>query len=97
MCCEKRGNIDEARRVLEMGRNVDANTIEGSMRWNVEIDTYLALLLYRNYHEEVSTADELSRELFDMSKELKMEKCRESAMLEAFYKRNRHTAETLRC
>ena len=65
MCCEKRGNIDEARRVLEMGRNVAANTIEGSMRWNVEIDTYLSLLLYRNYPEEISTADELSREVFD--------------------------------
>ena len=97
MCCEKRGNIDEARRLLEMGRHVAANTIEGSVRWKVEINTYLALLLYRSYPEEISTADELSREVFDMSKELKMEKWRESAVLETFYKRNRHTAETLRC
>ena len=87
MCCEKRGNIDEARRVLEMGRHVATNTIEGSVRWKVEINTYLALLLYRSYPEEISTADELSREVFDMSKELKMEKWRESAVLEAFYKR----------
>ena len=57
------------------------------MRWKVEINTYLALLLYRSYPEEISTADELSREVFDMSKELKMEKWRESAVLEAFYKR----------
>ena len=87
MCCEKRGNIDEARRVLEMGRHVATNTIEGSVRWKVEINTYLALLLYRSYPEEISTADELSREVFDMSKELKMEKWRESAVLEAFYRR----------
>ena len=96
MCCEKRGNIDETRRVLEVGRHVAAKTIEGSVRWKVEIDTYLALLLYRNYPEEISTADELSREVFDMSKELKMQKWRESAVLETFYKRNRHAAETLR-
>jgi len=98
MCCEKRGpNIDEARRVLDMFFYVAANTIEGSVTWTVEINTFLALLLYRNYPKEISTADELSREVFDMSKELKMEKCRESAVLETFYKRNRHTAETLRC
>ena len=87
MCCEKRGNIDEARRVLEMGRHVAANTIEGSVKWKVEINTYLALLLYRNYPGEISTADELSREVFGMSKELKMEKWRESTVLETFYKR----------
>ena len=42
------------------------------MRWKVEINTYLALLLYRSYPEEISTADELSREVFDMSKELRL-------------------------
>ena len=57
------------------------------MRWKIEINIYLALLLYRNYPEEISTAGELSREVFDMSKKLKMEKWRESAVLEAFYKR----------
>ena len=57
------------------------------MRWEVEINTYLALLLYRSYPEEISTADELSRDVFDMSKELKMEKWRKSVVLEAFYKR----------
>ena len=57
------------------------------MRWKVEINTYLALLLYRNYPEEISTADELSREVFDISKELKMEKWRESAVFEESYKR----------
>ena len=57
------------------------------MRWEVEINTYLALLLYRSYPEEISTADELSRDVFDMSKELKMEKWRKSAVLEVFYKR----------
>ena len=88
MCCEKkRGNIDEARRLLEMGRHVATNTIEGSVRWKVEINTYLALLLYRSYPEEISTADELSRDVFDMSTELKMDKWRKSAVLEAFYKR----------
>ena len=88
MCCEKkRGNIDEARRLLEMGRHVAANTIEGSVRWKVEINTYLSLLLYRSYPEEISTADEHSRDVFDMIKELKMEKLPQSAVLEAFYKR----------
>ena len=74
---------------MEMGRHVPANTIEGSVRWKVEINTYLSLLLYRSYPEEISTADELSREVFDMSKELKMEKWRGSAVLEAFYKRKK--------
>ena len=32
MCCEKRGNIDEARRELEMGRHVAANTTLDELR-----------------------------------------------------------------
>lgn len=73
-CCEKRSNIDQARTVLEKGRDVADNTIEGSAKVKVEVNTYLALLLYKHYREDVSTADTLSKDVFEMSKELDLHK-----------------------
>ena len=73
-CCEKRDKIDQARKELENGRDVADNTIEGSFKWKVEINTYLALLLYKHYSEDKSTAHKLSNDVFNMSKELDMDK-----------------------
>ena len=58
-CCEKSGKIDEVRRKLEMAIKVADTTIEGSHNWKVEINTNLALILYKHYPHEVSKADQL--------------------------------------
>ena len=86
-CCEKRDKIDQARKELEKGRDVVDNTIEGSFKWKVEINTYLALLLYKHYSEDKSTADKLSNDVFNMSKELNMDKWSGKNELEKFYNR----------
>ena len=80
-CCEKRGKMDQARRVLEMGSDVAANTIEGYSIEKVKVNTYLALLLYQ-YPAENEKADTLSKEVFDMSKELGMDEWRGKKELE---------------
>ena len=87
-CCEKRGKINEAREVLEMGRDIAADTIKGSVRVKVEVNTSLAVLLYRKYPEEVNRANQLCREVFEMSKELEMDEWPESTELDTFCKRN---------
>ena len=86
-CCEKSGKIDEARRKLEMAIKVADTTIEGSHKWKVEINTNLALILYKNYPDEVSTADQLSKEVFCMAKKLKIEKWHQSEKLKPLYKK----------
>ena len=86
-CCEKSGKIDEARRKLEMAIKVADTTIEGSHKWKVEINTNLALILYKNYPDEVSTADRLSKEVFCMAKKLKIEKWHQSEKLKPLYKK----------
>ena len=62
-CLAKREKIKEARRVLEKARHVAANTIRGSVRVKVEVNTSLALLLYNKYPDETNEADQLSREV----------------------------------
>ena len=86
-CCEKSGKIDEARRKLEMAIKVADTTIEESHKWKVEINTNLALILYKNYPDEVSTADQLSKEVFCMAKKLKIEKWHQSEKLKPLYKK----------
>ena len=73
-CYEKIGRIDQARRLFEMGSEVAENTIEGNHKWKVEINTNLALLLYKKCPDEVRKAKELAKNVFSMAKELKMEK-----------------------
>ena len=87
-CCEKRGKIKEARKVLEMGRDIAADTIKGSVRVKVEVNTALAVLLYKKYPEEANRANRLCSEVFKMSKELEMDKWPESTELHTFCKRN---------
>ena len=85
-CCEERGKIEEARQVLETGR--DIATMEGSVRVKVELNTSLALLLYKKYRKEVKQADKLAKKVFEMNKELKMDEWPEITELGTFYKRN---------
>ena len=86
-CHEKSGNFEQARRLFEMGSEVAANTIEGNHKWKVEINTNLALLLYRNYPDEVHKAKELAKNVFSMAKELKMENWFHRDELRAFYQK----------
>ena len=86
-CYEKIGRIDQARRLFAMGSEVAENTIEGNHKWKVEINTNLALLLYRNYPAEVRKAKELAKNVFSMAKKLKMEKWIHRDELKALYQK----------
>ena len=86
-CFEKSGKIDEARRKFEMAIEVADTTIEGNHKWKVEINTNLALILYKNYPNEVDKAEELSKDVFHMAKELKMVNWHQSEKLKTFYKK----------
>ena len=86
-CYEKCGKIDQARRIFEMGSKVAESTIEGNDKWKVEINTNLALLLYRNYPNEERKAKELAKNVFSMAKELKMENWFNRKELKAFYQK----------
>ena len=86
-CYEKIGRINQARGMFEMGSEVAANTIEGNHKWKVEINTNLALLLHRNYLDEVSKAKEIAKNVFKMAKELKMENWFHRDELRAFYQK----------
>ena len=86
-CYEKCGKIDQARRIFEMGSKVAESTIEGNDKWKVEINTNLALLLYRSYPNEERKAKELAKNVFSMAKELKMENWFNKKELKAFYRK----------
>ena len=86
-CFEKSGKIDEARRKFEMAIDVADTTIEGNHKWKVEINTNLALILYKNYPNEVDKAEELCKDVFHMAKELKMVNWHQSEKLKTFYKK----------
>ena len=86
-CCKKSGKIDEARRKFEMAIEVADTTIEGNHKWKVEINTNLALILYKNYPNEVGKAEELSKDVFHMVKELKMVNWHQSEKLKTCYKK----------
>ena len=88
-CCEKSGKIDEARRKLEMAIKVAVTTIEGNHKWKVEINTNLALILYKNYPDEVSTADQLSKEAFAWPNSLKLRNGIRARNSNRYTKRNR--------
>ena len=72
-CYVRSGRYDLARKKFEMGSEVAENTIEGNHKWKVEINTNLALILYKYYPDEVRKAKELAKNVFSMAKELKME------------------------
>ena len=72
--CFQRGEMfDESRKTFEKGCDIADDTIEGSDKWNVQIKTCLALLLYKNYQEcqeDVSRANEIAKEVLQMGREL---------------------------
>jgi len=70
ICYQKSGHFVQSRRMFERGSGVADDTIEGNHKWKVWIKTYLALLLYKEYPDEVSTADEIAKEVLQMGKEL---------------------------
>ena len=93
-CFEKSGKIREARLKFEMGRDVAEATIEGSDKWKVAINTYLALLLYKHYADEVSKAVRITQDVFQMAKELNLKSWQDKEELEAFYNRYRDLVNT---
>ena len=72
ICFEKSRKFSESREKYEKGSDIAENTIEGNHKWKVWIKTYLALLLYTNYPEDVSTANRIAAEVLQMGKELKL-------------------------
>ena len=86
-CYEKSGKIDQARRILEMGREIADTTIAGNDKWKVEINTNLALLLSRNYPNEERKAKELAKSVFSMAKELDMKNWFNREELKTFYQK----------
>ena len=87
-CHQKSKKIDQSRIVFEKGSDVADNTMEGDHKWKVWIKTYLALLLYENYPDEVSEADKLSEEVLQMGKKLGLEEWDGKEELEKkFYKK----------
>lgn len=72
ICFEKSCKFDQSREKYEKGSDIAENTIEGNHKWKVWIKTYLALLLYTRYPEDVSTANRIAREVLQMGKELKL-------------------------
>ena len=87
ICYQKRKDFVRSREIFQLGRSVADNTIEGNHKWKVWINTYLALLLYKEYPDEKGEARIISAEVFQMGKELGMKKCRpEKEALETFYK-----------
>ena len=89
ICCQKSEKFDESRRVLKLGCDVADNTIEGNHKWKVWIKTYLALLLYKRYADEVSTADKIAEEVLQMGKELGLGNWPEKGELEKLYKKDK--------
>ena len=86
-CYVKSGRYDLARKKFEMGSEVAENTIEGNHKWKVEINTNLALILFKNYPDEVGKAKELSKNVFHMAKELQMKNWSQSEELKTLYKK----------
>ena len=87
-CYVRCRKYDQARRKFEMGSEVAENTIEGNHKWKVEINTNLALILYRDYPQEIRKAKKIAKNVFDMAKELKMENWSQSEELKKFYEKN---------
>ena len=92
-CYERNDKIKKARKKFEMGCDIANTTIEGNHKWKVEINTYLALLLYKL--DEFTKANELSESVFPIAEKLDMEMWHDKEELETFYKRHRHQVTTV--
>ncbi len=72
-CFQKGEMFDESRRTYEKGCDIADNTIEGNDKWNIQIKTCLALLLYTKYQEcqeDVIKANKIAKNVLQMGKEL---------------------------
>ena len=86
-CYVRSRKYELAREKFEMGSKVAENTIEGNHKWKVEINTNLALILYKYYPDEVCKAKELAKNVFSMAKELKMDNWFHREELKKFYQK----------
>ena len=86
ICCQKSEKFEESRRMFEIGSDVADNTMEGNHKWKVWIKTYLAVLLYKRYADEVTTADKIAEEVLQMGKELGLGDWPVKGELEKLYK-----------
>ena len=93
-CFEKSGKIVEALSKFEMGCDVAEATIERSDKWKVEINTYLALLLYKHYPDEVSKAGKITQDVFHMAQERNLKPWQGKEELEELYNRYRNLVNT---
>jgi len=85
ICLQKSGKFEKSRGTYQTGSDIADKTIEGNHKWKVMIKTNLALLLYSNYHEEVSTADKIAKEVLQMAKELGLKSWTGKEKLEQMY------------
>ena len=86
ICFEKTGKFHESRLKYEKGSDIADNNIEGNHKWKVWIKTYLALLLYQRYPEDVCKARTIAREVLQMGKELKLNDWTRKEELEEIFK-----------
>lgn len=90
VCLQKSGKFEKSRETYQKGSDIADKTIEGNHKWKVMIKTNLALLLYANYQEEVSTADRIAHEVFEMSKELELDNWGGKEELEQMYQNKKN-------
>ena len=88
ICLQKNEMFDESRKKYEKGSEIADNTIEGNHKWKVQINTFLALLLYTNYQDEVSTANRIAKEVLQMSKKLELKNWIRKEELEERYQQH---------
>ena len=85
ICLQKSGKFEKSREKYQTGSDIADKTIEGNHKWKVQIKTNLALLLYSNYQEEVSTANTIAQEVLQMAKELQLKDWTGKEELEQMY------------
>ena len=90
LCFQKSGKIEKSRETYHTGRDIADKTIEGNHKWKVMIKTNLALLLYSNYQEEVSTANTIAQEVLQMAQELDLKNWEGKEELTQMYRNKRN-------
>ena len=90
ICLQKSDKFEKSREKYQMGSDIADKTIEGNHKWKVQIKTNLALLLYSNYQEEVSTANTIAQEVLQMAEELKLKDWPGKVKLEHMYQNKRN-------
>lgn len=89
ICLQESGKFEKSREKYQAGSDIADKTIEGNHKWKVQIKTNLALLLYSNYQEEVSTANTIAQEVLQMAEELQLKYWKGKEALEHMYQTNK--------